>query len=157
MIDPSPSIPAESTETGPPETPPKTAVSSAEASTLIGWAREALAKGTITPQQAEKQFDELGATPEQRAPDRSTEEAQQAELLYGPVGKPEAYRFEFYPPGDPTPISPEDKAVESLARRGLVAMGFPQPNGQSLLNTVTRARRGSIESRIAGVPGGIDR
>jgi hypothetical protein len=47
----------------------KASVSDSEAATIQGWIKDDLAKGKITPEQAQTAFDQLNATPEQRAPD----------------------------------------------------------------------------------------
>ena len=66
---PSPAPPVAPTVTG--------EITPAQAATMAEWTKEDLAKGKITAEQAEKAFDQLQATPEQRAGDaRSAEEKQ---------------------------------------------------------------------------------
>lgn len=53
---------------------PQAEISAAQAETMIGWFKEDLLAGKITPEAAAKAFDQLGATPEQRAPDTRTDD-----------------------------------------------------------------------------------
>ena len=72
---PAPAPPAPTTPTAPaiPVEPYSPAgLSPSHAAQIIEWEKDNLAKGKITPEEAARRFDALGATPEQRAPDTRT-------------------------------------------------------------------------------------
>jgi hypothetical protein len=105
---------------------------------MIGWAKEDLAKGKITQEQAAKMFEELGATPEQCTGDQRTDAAKEVDLLYGPPAEPADYLISYARPGQDVPITPEIKAFDQAARTWMSSAGLPRELGNSLANTIDR-------------------
>ena len=77
-------------------------LSPSHAAQMIEWEKDNLAKGKITPEEAARRFDALGATPEQRAPDTRTAEVKLLDQHF-PAAKPENYFIRYGEPGRPAP------------------------------------------------------
>ena len=100
--------------------------------------KENLAKGTITPEEAARRLDALGATPEQRGPDTRTEEQRLIETHF-PVARPEDYRIAYVQPGQPwLPLTKEQQQFDNLARGWLVDAEFPASIGNGLIDTISK-------------------
>jgi hypothetical protein len=76
----------------------KASISPAEAAIAVGHIHERVASGKMTPEQADQAFDELGATPEQRAGNTRSEAAKEVDALYGPPAQPHEYTIPMMPP-----------------------------------------------------------
>jgi hypothetical protein len=121
-----------------------------EAAVMIGWERENLAKGKISPEEATKRFDQLGATPEQRAGDTRTPAEVELDRA-SPPAKPGDYLIRWKDPLDPTPMSQQDRQADATARGWLADAGFPREIGNSLINRirqVTQETKGMTESEL---------
>jgi hypothetical protein len=115
-------------------------LSPAQAEQMIGWIRDDLAKGKLSPEKAAAAFDQLQATPEQRAGDTRSDAEKQIDRAYPPA-KPEDYLIRWKEPGDPTPMTEQDRQGDALARNWLADAGFPRELGNSLVNTITKVSR----------------
>ena len=103
---------------------------SSEAAKMATWAREDLASGKITHEQASKIWDDLGTPLEQRQPDTRSDEVRQLDKAFPPAtGKD--YVLRFNPPGDSTPLNAEQKVLDTDARTWLQAGGFDREMGTS--------------------------
>jgi hypothetical protein len=111
-----------------------------EAEIFAGWIKEDVAKGKVTPEQAEKSFTQLNTPAEQRAPDTRSEEEVTLDLL-SPAAKPADYRivYDHIAPGQPVPD--EVKAFDTAARTWLAESGLPRELGNSLVNIVDRVSK----------------
>jgi hypothetical protein len=105
---------------------------------MIGWAKEDLAKGKLTPEQANKLFEELGATPEQRAGDQRTDAAKEVDLLHGRPADPAEYLISYARPGQDVPMTPEIRSFDASARTWMSEAGLPRELGNSLVNQIDR-------------------
>ena len=97
-----------------------------------------LAQGTITPEEAARRFEALGATPEQRAPDTRSAEVKLLDHHY-PVAKPEEFVIRFGAPGQVAPpMTPELQHFDTSARSWLNQAEFPATIGNSLISMVSK-------------------
>lgn len=114
-------------------------LTSSEAATMAGWIKEDLASGKLTPEAAAKAFDELGATPEQRAPDNRTEEQKLVDAHF-PPGRPGQYSIPLYLPGeDPAAITNETREGVAKAHQWLSAAGASVEQGNSIVASIVQA------------------
>jgi hypothetical protein len=105
---------------------------------MIGWVKADLAAGKLSPEKAEQMFSELGASPEQRAPDSRTAAEKELDAAC-PVARPEEYRITYADVGqDPPVMTPEQKAFDSSARTWLSGAGFPRDVGNSLVSAIAK-------------------
>ena len=114
-----------------------------EAAKMIEWERDNLAKGIITPEEAAKRFDSLGATPEQRAPDTRSDEVKQLDAHFPPA-KESDYVLHMYPPGQaPAVIPKEDQVFEANARAwmGPSGAGLPVNIGNALVHAIVQSKQ----------------
>jgi hypothetical protein len=112
-------------------------LSTREAETMIGWVKADLAAGKLSPERAEQMFSELGASPEQRAPDTRSDEAKALNAQFPPA-KPTDYTIRYGLPGQDVPQTPELKQFDSSARTWLSGAGFPRDVGNSLVNAIAK-------------------
>ena len=100
--------------------------------------KDNLAQGKITPEEAARRLDALGATPEQRGPDTRTDEQRLIETHF-PVAKPEDYRIAYALPGEPwLPLTKEQQQFDTLARGWMVDAEFPASIGTGLADTISK-------------------
>lgn len=128
---PAPAVPVE----------PYSPVSPSHAAQWIEWEKDKLAKGTITPEEATRRFDALGATPEQRAPDTRSAYVKQLDAAFPPA-KEHEFLVNLYPPGQvPAVIPKEAQAFEANVRAwmGPDGAGLSQGQGNSLLAILSKA------------------
>jgi hypothetical protein len=116
---------------------PYPSVSPRYAGQWIEWEKDNLAKGKITPEEATRRFDALGATPEQRAPDTRSEYVKQLDAAFPPA-KPEDYLIRYGDPGQEPTMTPELKQFDSTARTWLSEAQVPRELGNSLISAVAR-------------------
>lgn len=117
----------------------KAGVTSAEAERLIAWEKDSLSQGKITQEEANKRFDALGATAEQRLPDQRTDEQKMLDQQFPPAKESE-YRIQYYTPGQEPPVIPKEvQAFDSKARGWMSDAGLPRELGNSLVNTLSKA------------------
>ena len=115
-------------------------LSQAQASQMAGWIRDDLAKGKLSPEKAAKAFDQLGATPEQRAGDTRSEAAREVDAMYGLPAKPEEFLVRLYPPGqEPREIPKEVSVFEGNVRGWMSDAGLSKELGYALFNTLSKA------------------
>jgi len=109
-----------------------------EAAKMADWTREDVKSGKLSRKQAEKIFDDL-AVPEDQ---RTTEEVRTDEQIlldqHFPVARPEDYVIRWNRPGNPTPLSPEMKVLDTSARGWLAGAEFPRELGNSLISTIEK-------------------
>jgi hypothetical protein len=137
---PAPNTPAPAATTPLASSPqgPQAEISEAEAAKMSEWVKQDLAAGKLTPEQADKAFNELGRTPEQRGPDTRTEEQKTLDQHF-PAAKPEDYRLSYADPGqDPPEMTPELKQFDQSARTWMSTAGFPRDVGNSLVNAIAK-------------------
>ena len=144
---PAPAIPPQAPPaTTPTPTAPATPVepyeparmSPSDAAKWIEVEKENLAKGTITPEEAARRFDALGATPEQRAPDTRSADVKLLDQHF-PVAKPEEFLIRYSEPGQvAVPLTKEQQQFDTLARGWLVDAEFPASIGNSLVTTISK-------------------
>lgn len=100
-----------------------------------------LANGKITPEEATRRFDALGATPEQRAPDTRSEYVRQLDRAFPPA-RPEEFLIQWHPPGQqPTTLSKEDQALDTNARKWMAAMGLSREQGNGMAAIIAKTRQ----------------
>ena len=104
---PSPAPPVVPTVTG--------ELTSAQAAKMIEWTKADLAEGKLTPEQAAKAFDQLQATPEQRAGDARSAEEKQLDQAFPPAS-PSQYQIRYGRPGEDVPMTPELKQFDQNFR-----------------------------------------
>ncbi len=113
-------------------------LSETEAALMIEWEKENLAKGKITPEEAAKRFDNLGATPEQRAPDTRSDEVKQLDKDFPPA-KETDYNIQYYTPGQAPPVlTKELQQFDTTARAWLSRAQFDRTLGNSLITEISR-------------------
>jgi hypothetical protein len=134
-----PAAPIAPTPTVTPQVEPhtKASLSTAEAATMGGWIRADRASGKMTPEQANKAFDDLGATEEQRKPDPRNDEQKMLDQVF-PAARPEEFVIRWNAVGDDTPMSPETKIFDAKARGWLTEMGFSRENGNAVINFISK-------------------
>lgn len=108
-----------------------------EAAKMVEWQKIDVAMGRATPEQAAKAFDQLGATPEQRAPDTRSDEQKLVDEHF-PVAKPHEFVLRWNAPGDDTPLSVEAKQFDQSARTWLSGAEFPAHLGNSLITNIEK-------------------
>jgi hypothetical protein len=114
-------------------------LSDAEAAKMIEWEKDNLAKGKITPEEATKRFDALGATPEQRAPDTRSDDVKQLDAHFPPA-KESDYTIRYYTPGQEPPVMPtEVQAFDANARGWMADAGLSRELGNSLVTSLSKA------------------
>ena len=116
------------------------ALTPSESATMAGWIKDDLAKGKLTPEQAANSFDQLKATPEQRAPDTRTADEKEFDALF-PAAKHEEYLIQYDHLDPNQPIPPEVRAFDTAARTWLSESGIPREIGNSFVKNVDRAGR----------------
>jgi hypothetical protein len=116
-------------------------LSPSHAAQWIEIEKDNLAAGRITPEEATRRFDALGATPEQRAPDTRSDEMKQLDAHFPPA-KAEDYLIRYGSPGQPYPtMTEETKQFDAAARTWLSAAEFPRELGNSLITQIERTGR----------------
>jgi hypothetical protein len=115
----------------------KADVSDSEAATMAGWLKQDFAQGRISHEQAQKAFDQLKATPEQRAPDTRTDEQKLLDKHFPPA-KPEDFVIRYGEPGQEKLMTPEMKQFDQSARSGYPRLSSP---AKSVTRLSTRLRR----------------
>lgn len=115
---------------------PQSELSQSQADTMAGWVKDDLAKGRLTPEQAEKAFNDLRTPPEQRRQDTRSEEQRELDAAF-PVAKPEEYVIRYGLP-DGTPMSQELRQFDQSARTWLSQAGLPRELGNSLVNAIAK-------------------
>lgn len=134
------------TPAGPPVTPvvepySHSGLSPSHAAQWIEWEKENLAKGAITPEEAARRFDALGATPEQRALDTRSDEVKLLDQQFPPA-QAEDYLIRYGEPGQPFPaMTPELKQADTAIRTWLAGAEFPRELGNSLITQIERTGR----------------
>lgn len=116
---------------------PQAEITQAEAAIMIGWEKDNLAKGRITLEEANKRFDSLGATVEQRAPDTRSDEVKQLDAHFPPA-KQEDFLIRYGVPGQELPMTKELKDFDTSARTWLSGAEFPRDLGNSLVSAIDR-------------------
>jgi len=116
---------------------PQAEISEAEAAKMSEWVKQDVAAGKLTPEQATKMFDELGRTPEQREPDRRSDEQKQLDQHF-PAAKPEEFLIRYGGPGEDVVMTPELKQFDTTARAWLSGAGLPRELGNSLVNAIAK-------------------
>ena len=130
---PAPATPA--TPAAPAE--PYSPVSPRYAAQWIEREKDNLAQGKISPEEATRRFDALGATPEQRAPDLRSAEVKLLDQL--PPASPGEYLIRYAAPGqEEAPRTPETTAFDHSARAWLSGAEFPRDSGNSLISQIQR-------------------
>src|SRR5712692_906138 len=117
MIDTSPPVPTVPAPTAPaptvtPQVEPhtKASVSEREAAAMAEWAREDVAKGKLTPEQAAKIFDDLGTPIDQRVTPAETRSDEQKLLdAHFPPATPDEFVIRYGVAGQELPMTPELK------------------------------------------------
>ena len=136
-----PAQPAPATPTAPaiPVEPyPPANLSESHTAQWIEIEKENLANGKISPEEATRRFDSLGATPEQRAPDARSAEVKLLDQHF-PAAKPENYFIRYGEPGQlAPPMTPELKAFDTSVRTWLSGAEFPRDIGNSLITQIER-------------------
>jgi hypothetical protein len=132
-----PTAPAVTAPTSTPEPHPKASVSTSEAEQMMEWLKQDQAQGRISPEQAQKAFDQLNASPEQRLPDPCTDEQKALDAAFPPA-KPADYTIQYFRPGEPGEVTKDMQAFEANARGWLSGAGFPRALGNSLVTQITR-------------------
>lgn len=114
------------------------AISPSQAAQMIEWEKENLAKGTITPEEAAKRFDALGATAEQRAPDTRSPDVKQLDEHFPPA-KESDFIIPYFTPGQAPPVMPKElQQFDTSARAWLSGAEFPRDLGNSLITTIAK-------------------
>ena len=99
--------------------------------------KDNLANGKITPEEATRRLDALGATAEQRAPDTRSAEVKLLDQL--PPASPGEYLIRYAAPGqEEAPRTPETTAFDQSARAWLAGAEFPRDIGNSLISQIER-------------------
>jgi hypothetical protein len=105
---------------------------------MIEWEKDNLAKGKITPEEATKRFEPLGATPEQRAPDTRSDEVKQLDQHF-PLAQESDFLLHMYPPGQaPAAIPKEVQAFEANARGWMADAGLSREHGNSVVTILSK-------------------
>jgi hypothetical protein len=105
---------------------------------MIEWEKENLAKGKITPGEAAKRFDALGATPEQRAPDTRSDEVKQLDEHFPPA-RPEDFIIPYYTPGQAPAVLPKEvQAFDANARGWMADAGLSREHGNSVVTIISK-------------------
>ena len=105
---------------------------------MIEWEKDNLARGKITPEEATRRFDALGATPEQRAPDSRSADVRLLDQLF-PAASPGEYLIRYAAPGQvDAPMTPEMTAFDQSARAWLSGAEFPPDGGNALVTQIER-------------------
>ena len=133
------SIPSPTGPAAPVPGPQEELTNPAHVASATTFIKGELAKGRISPEAANAAFDELQTPPEQREPDRRTDDQKQIDQ-HLPPAKAEDFALRMYPPGTEPPVVPQEvRAFESTARGWLVDAGFPRENGNALIGTIEKA------------------
>jgi len=82
-------------------------------------------------------FNELGRTPEQREPDRRSDEQKQLDQHF-PAAKPEEFLTRYGGPGEDVVMTPELKQFDTTARAWMSGAGLPREFGNSLVNAIAK-------------------
>ena len=133
--------PTAQTATAPAVTPagPTAELTEAQAAKMSEWIKQDLAAGKLTPEQADKAFNELGRTPKQRLPDQRTDEQKTLDKQFPPAKETE-YTTRYYTPGqEPSEIPKEVRAFDANVRGWMSDAGLPKSLGDSLFNTLAKA------------------
>ena len=113
-------------------------ISPAEAAQIVRDIREDVEKGRITPDEATRRFDSLGATPEQRAPDTRSDEVKQLDRDFPPA-KESDYIIQYYTPGQAPAVLPKEVQTADANLRGWMAdAGLSREQGNSLVTTMSK-------------------
>jgi hypothetical protein len=139
---PAPAPPAAPTTPTAPATPVEpyspARLSPSNTAQWIEWEKDNLAQGKITPEEAARRFDALGATPEQRAPDTRSAEVKLLDQHF-PAAKPEEFLIRYGESGQVAPpMTPELKQFDTSARSWLNKAEFPATIGNGLISTIAK-------------------
>ena len=136
---PAPATPATPTAPAIPVEPySQSGLSPSHAAQWIEIEKENLAQGKISPEEATRRFDSLGATPEQRAPDSRSAEVRLLDQ-HLPPASPGEYLVRYAAPGqEEAPRTPETTAFDQSARAWLAGAEFPRDIGNSLISQIER-------------------
>lgn len=139
---PAPATPASTTPTVTPHVEPhtKASVSNTEAEQMMDWLRQDLAQGRISPEQAQKAFDQLNASPEQRQPDTRTAEQKVLDAQFPPA-TPKQYVIRYGLPGKEPEMTKELKQFDTTARAWMSGAGLPRELGNSLVNAIAKVHK----------------
>jgi hypothetical protein len=118
-----------------------------DAAKMIAWEKENLAKGKITPEEAAKRFDALGATPEQRAPDTRSDDVKQLDAHFPPA-KESDFVLHMYPPGHAPAVVP--KEVQTFEANAKAWLG---PDGAGLSLGIGNALISAIDKTAQATKG----
>jgi hypothetical protein len=139
MTAPTPPQAPQSAPTAPGAQGPQAEITEAEAAKMIDWHKAELASGKITQEQANKIFDQLNASPEQRLPDSRSDELILLNKQFPPA-KGSEYRIQYYTPGQEPPVIPKEvQAFDANARGWMSDAVLPRELGNSLVNTLSKA------------------
>jgi hypothetical protein len=103
----------------------------------MDWLRQDVAQGRISPEQAQKAFDQLNATAEQRQPDTRTDEQKNLDKQFPPA-KESVYTIRYGEPGQVMLMTPELKQFDTTARTWMSGAGMPRELGNSLVTQISR-------------------
>jgi hypothetical protein len=113
-------------------------ISHSQAAQMIEWEKDNLAKGKISPEEATRRFDALGATAEQRAPDTRSDAVKQLDEHFPPAKESE-YLIRYYTPGQEPPVMPKElQAFDASARKWLAGAQFDRTLGNSFVSTIEK-------------------
>lgn len=152
-----PTTPTPTTPATPAATPTPTApatpvftpeLNPAQAETMAAWIREDVAAGKLTPEQAEKAFNELSTPVENRTDGRSPVAKELDEAGFAPAAKPEDYVIHWG-----QEMTPELKQFDTAARSAwLHGAGFPRELGNSLVHQISKV----IQRNAGKTPAQLD-
>jgi hypothetical protein len=104
---------------------------------MMGWLKQDLAQGRISPEQAQKAFDQLQATEEQRGPDVRTDEQKLLDKQFPPA-QPRDYTIRYGGPGEDVVMTKDMQAFDQSARTWLSGAGLPRDTGNSLVSAIAK-------------------
>lgn len=108
-------------------------VSQSEYTTLLDWAREDLAKGTITQAQFDQIFSEMETPATDRAPDTRSEDAKLLDQHFPIPKSPTEYTIQH----GVDVMTPELKALDHAARTWMHNAELPRELGNSFVTTIS--------------------
>jgi hypothetical protein len=104
----------------------------------IAWEKDNLAQGKITPEEAARRFEALGATPEQLAPDTRSAEMRMLDEHFH-AAKPEEFLILYGAPGQVAPpMTPELKQFDTSARTWLSGAEVTRNGGNALVDMISK-------------------
>ena len=120
---------------------PHAGLSPSHTAQWIEWEKDNLAQGKITPEEAARRFDALGATPEQRAPDTRSADVKLLDQHF-PAAKPEEFLIRYGAPGQVAPqMTPELKQFDTSARTWLAGAEFTRDGGSAFVDMIAKVAR----------------